>query len=62
MDNQTKNLVKIVLFLTGIFMFTAIINNLSGGGNSQGVQNIRIVPSYPSNNGTVGSRTAGKPF
>ena len=62
MDKQTNNLIKIVLGLTGIFILTAIFNNVSGVGNSQGVQNIRIVPSYPSNNGTVGSRTAGKPF
>ena len=59
MDNQTKNIVKIVLSLTGIFIVTAIINNFSGGGNS----NIRIIESYSyPNNGSAGSRTAGEPF
>ena len=58
MDNDLKNIIKIVLCLTGIFLFTSIFNNISGRNRQTEIRYQYI----PKNNNSIGSRTAGTPF
>lgn len=59
MDKELKNLIKIVLCLTGIFLFVSTCNSISGRNTRT---EIRYRPTPNLNQGHVGTRSAGKPF
>ena len=57
MDKELKNLIKIVLCLTGIFLFVSTCNSITGRNTRTEIR-YRSVPSKNSNQGHVGRRTA----
>ena len=59
MDKELKNLIKIVLCLKGVFLLVSTCNSITGRNTKT---EIRYRPTPNLNQGTVGSRTAGKPF
>ena len=61
MDKELKNLIKIVLCLTGVFLLVSTCNSITGRNTKTEIR-YRSVPKTDRNQGTVGSRTAGQPF